>query len=80
MLMAGMWRVFILVIRRYTAPLPSRYAAEGAWYRLSDCSGVSTYAAAAASLGIELTVPKVTQTLILTRTAMKSSAMPPGEG
>ncbi len=41
--------------------------------------GVSAYAAAAASLGIELTVPEVTQTLILTRTAMKSSAMPPGE-
>jgi len=41
--------------------------------------GVSAYAAAAASLGIELTVPEVTQTLILTRTAMKSSAMPQGE-
>ena len=41
--------------------------------------GVSAYAAAAAGLGIELTVPEVTQTLILTRTAMKSSAMPPGE-
>ena len=41
--------------------------------------GVSAYAAAAASLGIELTVPEVTQTLILTRTAMKSSAMPAGE-
>ena len=40
--------------------------------------GVSAYAAAAA-LGIELTVPEVTQSLILTRTAMKSSAMPPGE-
>jgi len=41
--------------------------------------GVSAYAAAAAGLGIELTVPEVTQSLILTRTAMKSSAMPPGE-
>ena len=41
--------------------------------------GVSAYAAAAASLGIELTVPEVTQTLILTRTAMKSSTMPQGE-
>ena len=39
--------------------------------------GVSAYAAA--GLGIELTVPEVTQTLILTRTAMKSSAMPEGE-
>ena len=32
--------------------------------------GVSAYAAAAAALGIELTVPEVTQSLILTRTAM----------
>jgi precorrin-4/cobalt-precorrin-4 C11-methyltransferase len=41
--------------------------------------GVSAYAAAAAGLGIELTIPEVSQTLILTRTAMKSSAMPDGE-
>lgn len=41
--------------------------------------GVSAYAAAAAVLGKELTVPEVAQTVILTRTAMKSSAMPPGE-
>jgi precorrin-4/cobalt-precorrin-4 C11-methyltransferase len=41
--------------------------------------GVSAYAAAAAALGQELTIPEVTQTVILTRTAMKSSAMPKGE-
>ena len=41
--------------------------------------GVSAYAAAAAALGIELTIPEISQTLILTRTAMKSSAMPEGE-
>ncbi|MEM9725601.1 MAG: precorrin-4 C(11)-methyltransferase [Pseudomonadota bacterium] len=41
--------------------------------------GVPAYAAAAAALGRELTVPEVAQTLILTRTAMKSTAMPPGE-
>ncbi|QHQ35731.1 precorrin-4 C(11)-methyltransferase [Algicella marina] len=41
--------------------------------------GVSAYAAAAAALGRELTVPEVSQTVILTRTAMKSSAMPAGE-
>ena len=41
--------------------------------------GVSAYAAAAAALGKELTIPEVAQTVILTRTAMKSSAMPPGE-
>ncbi len=41
--------------------------------------GVPAYAAAAAALGRELTVPGRCQTVILTRTAMKSSAMPPGE-
>ncbi len=41
--------------------------------------GVPAFAAAAAALGVELTVPEVAQTVILTRTAMKSSAMPAGE-
>jgi precorrin-4/cobalt-precorrin-4 C11-methyltransferase len=41
--------------------------------------GVPAFAAAAAALGRELTIPEVGQTVILTRTAMKSSAMPPGE-
>ncbi|SET58410.1 precorrin-4 C(11)-methyltransferase [Oceanicella actignis] len=41
--------------------------------------GVPAFAAAAAALGRELTVPEVAQTVILTRTAMKSSAMPEGE-
>lgn len=41
--------------------------------------GVPAYAAAAAALGQELTIPNVAQTVILTRTAMKSSKMPLGE-
>ncbi|MEM6635518.1 MAG: precorrin-4 C(11)-methyltransferase [Pseudomonadota bacterium] len=41
--------------------------------------GVPAYAAAAAALGQELTVPEVAQSIILTRTAMKSSGMPEGE-
>lgn len=41
--------------------------------------GVPAYCAAAASLKSELTVPGVSQTVILTRTAVKSSAMPDGE-
>lgn len=41
--------------------------------------GVPAFAAAAAAIGQELTVPEVAQTVILTRTAMKSSAMPNGE-
>lgn len=41
--------------------------------------GVPAFAAAAAALGLELTLPDIAQTVILTRTAMKSSAMPEGE-
>lgn len=41
--------------------------------------GVPAYAAAAAEMGIELTIPEVTQSIILTRTAMKSSPMPEGD-
>ena len=41
--------------------------------------GVPAYAAAAARLGRELTVPGLAQTVILTRTAMKATAMPGGE-
>ncbi|PRY26186.1 precorrin-4/cobalt-precorrin-4 C11-methyltransferase [Aliiruegeria haliotis] len=41
--------------------------------------GVPAYCAAAAGIGQELTVPEVAQTVILTRTAMKSTGMPEGE-
>ncbi|NKC15103.1 MAG: precorrin-4 C(11)-methyltransferase [Gammaproteobacteria bacterium] len=41
--------------------------------------GVPAFAAAAAALGTELTLPDVSQTLIITRTTMRSSAMPQGE-
>lgn len=41
--------------------------------------GVSAYAAAAAALKCELTLPEESQTVILTRTAVRASAMPPGE-
>jgi precorrin-4/cobalt-precorrin-4 C11-methyltransferase len=41
--------------------------------------GVPAFAAAAAALKRELTIPEVSQTVILTRTAMKSSRMPEGE-
>lgn len=41
--------------------------------------GVPAYAAAAAALTCELTLPGVSQTVILTRTATRSSAMPDGE-
>lgn len=41
--------------------------------------GVSAYAAASAAMKRELTLPDVAQTVILTRTAVRSSSMPPGE-
>ncbi|UFN47811.1 precorrin-4 C(11)-methyltransferase [Roseomonas sp. OT10] len=41
--------------------------------------GVPAFAAAAAALGQELTVPEVAQSLVLTRVSGRASAMPPGE-
>ena len=41
--------------------------------------GVPAFAAAAAAFGQELTIPKISQTLILTRTSMKSTDMPEDE-
>ena len=41
--------------------------------------GVPAFAAAAAAMQTELTVPGIAQSIVLTRTAMKSSAMPEGE-
>lgn len=41
--------------------------------------GVPAYAAAAALLGTELTVPEVVQSVVLTRTQARSTAMPAGE-
>jgi precorrin-4/cobalt-precorrin-4 C11-methyltransferase len=66
---------------------PSLYGAIGEQMRRLDglgiaydiTPGVPAFAAAAAALGLELTLPEVSQSLILTRTAMKSSAMPDGE-
>lgn len=41
--------------------------------------GVSAFAAAAAALKTEFTLPEIAQTVILTRTTMQASAMPDGE-
>ncbi|WP_172300194.1 precorrin-4 C(11)-methyltransferase [Pseudoruegeria sp. HB172150] len=41
--------------------------------------GVPAYAAAAAALGQELTIPEIAQSVVLTRMSMKSTAMPAGE-
>ena len=54
-----------------------RLKADGIDYQISP--GVPAYAAAAAALGTELTVPEVAQSIILTRMSMKSTSMPSGE-
>jgi precorrin-4/cobalt-precorrin-4 C11-methyltransferase len=66
---------------------PSIYSAMAEQMRRLDAAGVPyevvpgvpAFAAAAASLKRELTVPGVGQTVILTRTSARSTPMPPGE-
>ena len=66
---------------------PSLYGAIAEQMRKLDalgipydvCPGVPAFAAAAAALKTEFTLPEVAQTVIITRTTMKASAMPPGE-
>lgn len=41
--------------------------------------GVPAYAAAAAAIGQELTIPEIAQSIVLTRMSMQSTAMPAGE-
>jgi precorrin-4/cobalt-precorrin-4 C11-methyltransferase len=55
-----------------------RLAALGIPYDVTP--GVPAFAAAAAALGCELTLPEIAQTVILTRTATRSSPMPEAEG
>ncbi len=55
-----------------------RLDALGIAYDLTP--GVPAFAAAAAALGVELTLPELAQTVILTRTAVRASPMPEGEG
>jgi precorrin-4/cobalt-precorrin-4 C11-methyltransferase len=66
---------------------PSLYGAIGEQMRRLDAlgipydvtPGVPAFAAMAAALKTELTLPEVAQTIVLTRTATRASAMPPGE-
>ncbi len=41
--------------------------------------GVPAYAAAAAAMGQELTIPEIAQSIVLTRMSMQSTSMPAGE-
>lgn len=66
---------------------PSIYSALTEQARRLDALGISwdvtpgvpAYAAAAAALGSELTVPEVVQSVVLTRTQARSTAMPESE-
>ncbi len=54
-----------------------RLRADGIDYQIVP--GVPAYAAAAAALGQELTIPEVAQSIVLTRMSMQSTSMPEGE-
>lgn len=54
-----------------------RLDAAGIPYTITP--GVPAFAAAAAALGQELTLPELAQTVVLTRTSGRASAMPSGE-
>lgn len=54
-----------------------RLRAAGIAYSVTP--GVPSFAAAAAALGAELTLPGLAQSVVLTRTSGRASPMPPGE-
>ncbi|RVW08784.1 precorrin-4 C(11)-methyltransferase [Prescottella agglutinans] len=66
---------------------PSIYSAVAEQVRRLDVAGIAydivpgvpAFTAAAAALGRELTVPGVSQSIVLTRVSTLSTAMPPGE-
>jgi precorrin-4/cobalt-precorrin-4 C11-methyltransferase len=66
---------------------PSLYGAIAEQMRRLDALGIAyditpgvpAFAAAAAALGLELTLPDVSQSVVLTRTAVRSTDMPAGE-
>lgn len=76
-----------LSVVRLTSGDPSVYSALHEQARRLDahgvpwdvCPGVPAYAAAAAVLGAELTVPEVAQSVVITRTRARSTVMPDGE-
>ena len=66
---------------------PSLYGAIAEQIRRLDALGIAwtitpgvpAFAAAAAALGGELTLPDIAQSVVVTRTAVRASAMPTGE-
>jgi precorrin-4/cobalt-precorrin-4 C11-methyltransferase len=76
-----------LEVARVHSGDPSLYGAIGEQMRRLDALGIAydvtpgvpAFAAAAAALKRELTLPGVSQTVVLTRTAVRASPMPAGE-
>ncbi|AXB48126.1 precorrin-4 C(11)-methyltransferase [Amycolatopsis albispora] len=74
-------------VARLTSGDPSLYSTVAEQMRRLDAtgvpydvvSGVPAFAAAAAVLNRELTVPEVGQSLVITRVQARSTSMPPGE-
>ncbi len=85
-LMVDAWKAGKRVVRLHTGD-SSIYGATAEQTRELDKAGVpwyivpgvSSFQAAAAELGAELTIPGVSQTVILTRAEGRSSGMPEGE-
>ncbi len=83
--MTGAWQAGRLVVRLHTGD-PAIYGAIGEQMAALDRAGVpyrvvpgvSSVAAVAAALGVELTLPEVSQTVIITRRAGRTP-VPPGE-
>ncbi|GGO89213.1 precorrin-4 C(11)-methyltransferase [Nocardioides phosphati] len=74
------------VVRLHSGDLSLYSAVAEQVRRLEDlgidydlCPGVPAYAAASAALGVELTVPEVNQSVVLTRLSRQASKMPPRE-
>jgi precorrin-4/cobalt-precorrin-4 C11-methyltransferase len=84
--MVDAWRGGKRVVRLHSGD-SSIYGATGEQTRLLDQAGVpwmivpgvSSFQAAAAALGLELTLPGVSQSVILTRAEGRSTPMPEGE-
>lgn len=80
-------QILNLDVARVHSGDPSLYGAIAEQMRRLDHLGISyeivpgvpAFAAAAAALQMELTLPDVAQTVILTRTAVRASSMPDGE-
>ncbi len=75
-----MWHGFIPAIFRFTRHWPNSCAGfdrRGIPYTLTP--GVPAFAAAAAALECELTVPEVAQSVVLTRVSGRASRMPDNE-